>query len=72
MKNPDDAWTNDQYQIANVLDLLLVMNWHLAGRPPEGKPAPVPRPGDAQRRAQAAKKARKVAETIENTKWEEV
>lgn len=72
MKNPDDAWTNDQYQIADVLDLLLVANWHLAGRPPEGKPDPVSRPGDAHRRAQAIKKAKQVAATIENTKWEEV
>ena len=69
--DPDDAWDEARYQMASVLDLLLVINWRLMGQPERYRPDPVPRPGDAKRRAEAARKAASARKKIESIEWEE-
>lgn len=70
--DPDDAWDEALCQMANVLDLLLIVNWRLMGCPEQYRPEPVPRPGDAKRRAEAARRAASAREKIEGIEWEEV
>lgn len=69
--SPDLAWSADQHRLADVLDVLLVVNWRLMGCPAEYKPSPVERPGDAERRQRARARSRSAAEKIEKTKWKE-
>lgn len=71
-QNPVYAWNQDQYQMANVMDALSVINWRLMGCPSRYKPEPVERPGDKAMRLAAAKKAKDAARRIESTRWEAV
>lgn len=67
----DASWSAERHQLADVLDVLLVINWRLMGCPDEYKPSPIERPGDAERRRAARAKARKARKKIEDTQWGE-
>lgn len=69
--SPALAWSDAKHWMADVMDLLLIVNWRLMGCPVELKPAPVERPGDAELRIRAREKAREAREKIEGTEWEE-
>lgn len=68
----DESWTSRDYDMANVLDLLNLINVRLAGADPRKHFRPVDRPGDRRRREERRRKAHRAREVIENTKWEEV
>lgn len=70
--NPVNAWTEDQHRGALTVDLLTIINWRLMGCPPEHKPDLIERPGDAERKALAKKRAQEARKKIENTKWRAV
>jgi len=76
--NPANAWSIAEHQSANLYDLLSIINWRLmryAG-PKQYAPAPIPRPGDARRKARqqaiSQERAASVAAKLKNTKWEDV
>lgn len=69
--SPALAWSADQHRLADVLDVLLVVNWRLMGCPAEYKPSPVERPGDAERREAARMRAKRASERIESITWKE-
>ena len=71
-RNPDMAWGYAQYQCADIIDLLAVINWRLAKCPKEFTPNPVPRPGDAKRHQVKQDKAASVADILKNTKWRDI
>lgn len=70
--DPSAGWSGGQHQMANVIDLLMVINWRLMGCPSTYKPEPMERPGDRELRIQAMRRARRVRERIESTEWEDV
>lgn len=65
------AWSAERHRMADVVDLLLIINWRLMGCPADCKPDPVERPGDAERRRRALAQARTAREKIEGTEWRE-
>ena len=69
--SPDLAWSAERHRLADLLDVLLVVNWRLMGCPAEYKPSPIERPGDAEQRRRARERTRSAVEKIENTKWKE-
>lgn len=66
------GWSGGQHQMANVIDLLMVINWRLMGCPSLYRPEPLERPGDRERLMRSRRRARAVNEKIEGTRWEEV
>ena len=69
--NPAAGWTAERHLMADVVDVLMVINWRLMGCPDVYRPEPVERPGDRELRELARKAARDAAEKIESTEWEE-
>ena len=67
---PEDAWGDRDYMLANAVDLLNLINWRLA-MCPGSAPERLERPGDRQKREQAARKVSRVRRILEETKWEE-
>lgn len=67
----DGAWSHERHRMADMVDLLMIVNWRLMGCPEQYKPAPVVRPGDAERRAAARMQAKRASERIESTSWKE-
>jgi hypothetical protein len=72
LTDPDYSWSFQDYRTADIIDLLNVINWRLAGCPEERTPITLTRPGDASRRETQRKKSQKIKRTIEDTKWEVV
>lgn len=76
--DPANAWNTAEYQSANLYDLLSIINWRLMryGGPKQYEPIPVPRPGDAKRKARqqaiSQDRAASVAAKLKNTKWEDI
>lgn len=70
--NPNAKWSQRDYDDANILDYLQIINLRLAGVNVKDNFTPIERPGDAEKRKKAHEKAQKTKQTIENTQWEEV
>ena len=71
-RDPDAAWTLDQYRLADLVDAVHMLSWQLSSNASEWEPSRLDRPGDAARREAHLKKAKDVKAKLEQTKWEEV
>jgi hypothetical protein len=56
--------------MADIIDVLNVINWRITGCPEDRVPTPLPRPGDASRREARIKKSHEIKNKIESTEWE--
>ena len=71
-RDPDAAWTLEQYRLADLIDAVSLVSWQISGNSDEWEPPRVTRPGDAKRREAHLMKARDVKRKLEETTWEEV
>ena len=71
-RDPDAAWSVDQYRLAEILDVLNIVSWQLSSNSDEWEPPRVERPGDARRREAYIERAREAKRKLEQMKWEEV
>ena len=71
-RDPDAAWTLDQYRLADLVDSVNILSWQLSQNAEDWEPPRLERPGDASRREAYREKARDAKRRLEETKWEEV
>lgn len=69
-RSTHDLWTSEQYRHADVMDMLNVINWRLAGCPSDYQPTPIERPLDKIINEHKRVSAKRAKEIIENTTWE--